>query len=151
MRLRRVLDGVSNQNKLVRKLDLSLQCLHCFAESRGIKTKHVSTVSMQAASCLGGIRSQHNCVYLEILLFDRQPRVWLGDEVHEIIRGVCDAAINAVIQHFEEQWHPRHHSLFVCLCWCNAMMALRGIAASPSIHNRSLTWCVAFVPPCRWN
>ena len=56
-------------------------------------------------------------------------------------KRVSDAAINAVIQHFEEVTSAASR-LFVCLCWCNAMMALRGSqhhpppSASPHIMGR---------------
>ncbi len=133
------------------KLHPGFHCLHLLCWVSWDEMKHVSTVSTQAMSRLGGARGQNNCVYFEILLLDRQPRVRLGDEVPEIIREWVMLPLMPVIQHFEERWHPRHHSLFVCLCWCNAMMALGGIAASPSRPRPFLTSWVAFVLSCLWN
>lgn len=99
----------------------------------------VFSVSKQAGMrCVLAQNKKTRCVYFLDTIIVWSPRVWTrwwGARYHKGVEGV--------MQHFGGA--VTSDSLFVCLCWCNALlMALstERITASPSTHPQSsLTSC----------
>lgn len=134
-------DKVYSDSNSVGKLHLSFPRLLCW-DSRGIKWSMCSRSSGRHGAMLtgreGGINvfiSECHCSIATCL-----TRRW-GAWNH---KRVSDAAINAVIQHFEERWHPRHHSsLSVC---ADATRWWHWGDRSITLHPQPvLTSCVAFL------